>query len=206
MARAGIFLLLGAIVNVAVAWGCVLALESHQWQDVEQPTVEEVEWWNRSSPQWIQSEPTCVRRATCLGVRADSIWVDEPRMHVAPQSVTRIRAGLPLRSFDLESWYDSTTLRDPPSTRRILERGVWVVRVPRNVRPEILLPLRPLWAGLVTDTILGALVFWSLYEGCCWFRRVRRLGRGLCPMCGYPIGISPVCTECGEALPERTAT
>jgi len=31
-------------------------------------------------------------------------------------------------------------------------------------------------------------------------RRRRRMGRGICPSCDYPIGASPVCTECGYAF------
>jgi hypothetical protein len=36
-----------------------------------------------------------------------------------------------------------------------------------------------------------------------WQRSQRRLYRranGLCPACAYPIGTSPVCTECGHQL------
>jgi len=31
-------------------------------------------------------------------------------------------------------------------------------------------------------------------------RRRRRIKRGLCPACAYPVGQSPVCTECGFPL------
>ena len=32
-------------------------------------------------------------------------------------------------------------------------------------------------------------------------RDQRRVRRGLCQKCSYPAGTSPVCTECGAALP-----
>ena len=31
-------------------------------------------------------------------------------------------------------------------------------------------------------------------------RRFLRVRRGLCAKCGYPMGGSPVCSECGKAL------
>ena len=34
-------------------------------------------------------------------------------------------------------------------------------------------------------------------------RRFSRIERGLCPKCGYPMGESAVCTECGKTLPRR---
>lgn len=37
-------------------------------------------------------------------------------------------------------------------------------------------------------------------------RRDNRIARGECPECAYPIGINPVCTECGHALPHMEAS
>ena len=34
--------------------------------------------------------------------------------------------------------------------------------------------------------------------------RRTRLARGLCPICTYPIGTSPTCTECGVPLREES--
>jgi hypothetical protein len=65
------------------------------------------------------------------------------------------------------------------------------------------LPYRPIWEGLIINTVFYALLAWLL-----WISRhllpsrirARRLKRGVCPRCKYPIGASPVCTECGAAL------
>jgi hypothetical protein len=32
------------------------------------------------------------------------------------------------------------------------------------------------------------------------WRRSLRVKRGLCPACAYPVGVSPVCTECGGCV------
>ncbi len=63
-----------------------------------------------------------------------------------------------------------------------------------------LLPLRPLWAGVIVNTIFYAAVFWLLVAlPRTLHGRVRRL-LCRCPQCGYPIGGSAVCTECGRPL------
>ncbi len=67
------------------------------------------------------------------------------------------------------------------------------------------LPLTPLWPGFAINTLLYAPILWLLFltPGLLrrW-RRIRRIRRGQCPACAYPIGTSPVCTECGHELPE----
>jgi hypothetical protein len=35
-------------------------------------------------------------------------------------------------------------------------------------------------------------------------RRPRRIKRGLCPTCAYPVGDSPLCTECGKPVTPRS--
>jgi hypothetical protein len=47
------------------------------------------------------------------------------------------------------------------------------------------------------------LALWSHHK----IKRVpeRRLERNLCPACAYPVGTSPVCTECGNPVASRSA-
>ena len=65
------------------------------------------------------------------------------------------------------------------------------------------LPLRPIWPGFAVNTILYAAFLWLLFCGPFVLRRFIRVRRGLCLACGYPMGKSSVCSECGEALPHR---
>ena len=61
--------------------------------------------------------------------------------------------------------------------------------------------LQPVWRGFLLNTVFYALAF-ILPAGMWWsLRRLIRRRRGLCPGCGYPMGESDVCTECGKALP-----
>jgi len=74
-------------------------------------------------------------------------------------------------------------------------------------KPLRVLPLRPLWIGILCNSVFYGLGIWLL-----WFLKVLRplsllrrirLRRGLCPTCGYPMGEATVCAECGAMLPSR---
>ena len=66
------------------------------------------------------------------------------------------------------------------------------------------LPYRVIPIGFAANTLLYAAILWSLICGRTTRRRLIRNRRSLCSACGYPIGESPVCTECGRALARRT--
>jgi hypothetical protein len=51
------------------------------------------------------------------------------------------------------------------------------------------------WLTVITTWLL-ACVFVVYLRLCRW----RRIRRGLCPACAYPVGQSPSCTECGYTL------
>jgi hypothetical protein len=61
------------------------------------------------------------------------------------------------------------------------------------------LPVRPIWLGFAINTAFYAFVLWLLFAAPFALRRWRRIKRGLCPACAYPVGESDVCTECGAS-------
>ncbi|MCI0629558.1 MAG: hypothetical protein L0Y44_02760 [Phycisphaerales bacterium] len=67
-------------------------------------------------------------------------------------------------------------------------------RIPRAI------PRRPLWPGFAINTIFCAAILWLLFATPGFIRRRRRIKRGLCPACAYPIGASETCTECGKPV------
>jgi len=62
------------------------------------------------------------------------------------------------------------------------------------------LPVGFLLPGFIANTMLYALVALSLIQLPGHVRTVRRRRRGQCTVCGYPIGTSATCTECGRAV------
>lgn len=81
--------------------------------------------------------------------------------------------------------------------------------VMRNFR---VLPLRPIWRGLLVNSLLFACLWFIALLGPPTIRRAIRRRRGCCPLCGYDLRAiaSDRCPECGEctsrarrALPQR---
>jgi hypothetical protein len=53
---------------------------------------------------------------------------------------------------------------------------------------------------LLVNTIFYAAILWVLFTAPGSIRRWRRVRRGLCPACAYPVGVWGTCTECGGPL------
>ncbi len=170
-------LLLGAVVNVAVAWGCAR--------------------WPRYA-NWISpDEDLQVLPSSRLDVDIDMLWESralgvEIRVFVGMDSNqrevhgTHVLSGLPARSMSGETW-------DAGQRPKWLNpRAMFVGRG--------LIPFRPLWPGFAVNTLFYATALWLLIPGPFVLRRFLRLRRGLCPKCAYPMGESAVCSECGGAL------
>jgi hypothetical protein len=62
------------------------------------------------------------------------------------------------------------------------------------------IPTRPIWPGFAVNTVFYAGVLWVLWATPFALRRMIRRRRGHCAACNYPIGQSPVCTECGASV------
>ena len=85
-----------------------------------------------------------------------------------------------------------------PEALRFRDSGILLHS--RYPRP---LPLRPVWPGFAINTLFYAAILWGgwlLLAAPFALRRRRRIKRGLCPACAYPVGASDVCTECGASL------
>ena len=204
-----IFLLAGAVVNVAVAWGCALwvPMGSSQvapsgWREKslrllsQVPTAQPGVSWKASvhaerSGIGAHNEISWLRNAHKPEGHANLPPFDTSQQHAI---LIRCRAGLPLLSLE-----------------EFRADGGWELRryaiTPRWLSRWLLLPVRPLWTGFLTNTLFYAVVLWLLIPGPFVFRRLirrfSRIERGLCPKCGYPMGESAVCTECGKTLPTR---
>ncbi len=169
-------LLLGAVVNVAVAWGCAR--------------------WPRYA-NWISPDEDLQVLPSSRDADIDMLWESrdlgvEIRVFGGMDSnqrevyATHVLSGLPARSMSGETW-DAFV---PNRRAMFVGRG--------------LIPLRPIWPGFAVNTIFNAAILWLLIPGPFVLRRLLRLKRGLCLKCAYPMGESSVCTECGCELRART--
>ena len=61
------------------------------------------------------------------------------------------------------------------------------------------LPYRPVWAGMLINTVFYTLLAWCVLAVLRAFRHARRMHRGRCPACEYDLGydLRDGCPECG---------
>jgi hypothetical protein len=122
---------------------------------------------------------------------------DEPRepMHLAERETF----GWPWRAFQVVTMEDELDLVRTDALRSLYQRGVELrARTNQYDRPPVL-PLRPVWAGLIGDAAVYGAAWWSVLA-VPGLRRRWRARHGRCGACGYPRGAAAVCTECGTAV------
>jgi len=222
--RVVVFLLLGAIVNVAVAWGFAL------WVD---PTEAHYQFGVDRTQPWLWT----LARFDALGTtllfsnRGPDHGAKFPTTGASPRQSAPTWSGLvqPLSDFGGELITDEyrlvdgrgwpvraltlycTALRLEGSTAPAISKR-WLIDLDPSMSSPIdwggwatfrRLPLRPLWPGFAINTIFYAAILWLVFAAPGVLRRRRRIKRGLCLACAYPVGTSPVCTECGKPVQQR---
>ena len=209
-----VFLLLGAIVNVAVAWGCALSL-SLRSQASGRSGSNGLEIWVGVLPEnketwgmvWTIHRPGAYKFLVEWGSSRGSSYGETP-----PKWVLRImdehtldpRSGNDL-VVDARGWpfpglysladFDnfqvtrglSLPSNDDSSSRWTLTEGSFA------------LPIDPIWPGFAINTIFYAATLWLLTLGSFAARRMIRRKRGHCIRCGYDLraNYSAGCPECG---------
>ncbi len=212
-----IFVLIGAVVNVAVAWGLAFSI--------------------RYDSRMVVGSGLSAPDAPCWGfLRVERFG----SVGISAKNVSNIQALVPgweYQSALVPTWSRLQTrpVAGADRTRRLIEdaRG-WpsltlscaytsVVAVPGfsvvdgievRVHPDpnratirsISLPVRPIWSGFLLNTALYAVLAWLCMRGMVYVREMMRKERGRCPACAYPMGESSVCSECGRELPVHRAT
>ena len=217
----------GAIVNVAVAWGCAVSLYANvqtMWTGyipAEVP-VWQANGWSRTGAARIISHPFDSKdperseihdfflRTGKLGQTDKPLpsWsriseTPTDAIHLETTNLVEDARGWPVLSmmcsFERSEWEDTPDVEVRTRLGIPLENGPAFVLAGDEHRA---LPLRPIWPGFAINTILYASILWVMFFTPGKVRRTIRRKRGLCRGCAYPVGASPVCTECGCPLEE----
>ena len=218
-----LFLALGLVAHFAVAIGCAVAAQRHFNVDKRHRQ----HMWVRASHDWdgfqgatmLHGQPptkhdaaswaACRQHYTldCFGYHEnrtsdpfidappDATWYDLDDIPPLCSRNVRIESGWPMRSLCAERDF----VVNVDTERNELERG----QFPSTTYVRAI-PITPMPGGFVVNTILYSAAFVVLYSAILApgkLRRRRRIRRGLCPACAYPVGGSSICTECGRNLP-----
>ncbi len=192
-----IYLLLGAVLNVAVAWGCAVLAERPQTR---------VSFAYRASTISVVKPNASVfyqynlrRLGSVKDVRVFLLLPQDKR------TVVQARAGWPMLSLygKLEEVMSQGTM-SKDYTRAI---GLLPAAGPLRLVTEPIVPLRPVWPGFAVNTLFYAAILWLAIPGPFALRRHIRRRRGLCITCGYDIRHADhdACPECGASPKSATA-
>jgi len=207
-----LFLLGGAIVNVAVAWAIAFWLDvnGRGGPDSSYETLQ-AQIFRCAGATHVEVQ---VKRASSANLAkaadslADTLGVWLPTISDSHAVIVDLR-GWPFLS--LATWHVPPTFER--FTTESASRMRWGIRTGRRWSHAYLvpraLPLRPLWPGFAINTVFYAFILWLLFAlGGTPFvlRRRRRIRRGLCPTCAYDLrgATGEVCAECGAAVTPRS--
>jgi len=212
-----VFLLLGAVVNIAVAWGLATWMKPRlQSRLVDRPAEADSTWWSQNATPsthaiavWRSHATGCDIRSILgttgtnvdLGhvklVEQGSQLILYARQDVLLDRSCEISSGWPIHGVRGEIWNFGISLSTPigmPGEKWPLvraDRRVWSIEFDR---PKLLggssyrlLPLRPIFPGFAINTVFYAAVCWLLLAAPLAFRRARRRHRGWCVHCGYDL-------------------
>ena len=209
-----LFLLMGAIINVAVAWGAYFTPQTQALSDLRRifpptpVTNEDETLWNRHATRaWPNSGRLVVNQhrlfmdLKCIEIsskgtsRYTAHATEEEMIGLGDFYVGLIRCGYPMRCLSWEQWEGVPQYAGFAKTAGDDGFSVGDRAIPRM----------PIWPGFAINTIFYAAILWLSVAGLGALRRRRRIKRGLCSRCGYPVSASEgaVCSECGTAVSPR---
>jgi hypothetical protein len=206
--RICVFLLLGAIVNVAVAWTCTRFARFSEDVDLGEADVFAL----------FAGREMLLRPSRRLdghlqhggGLRmteADAMESQQADNGQWSAYLLLFDAGWPLTTLRAE-WRGAAPMKALDASIH-LYRGMETSGEARDgqfFHGRFVYPTEPIWPGFAINTLFYAGVLWLLFAGPFALRRRRRIKRGLCPKCAYPIGDSAICTECGAPVRSAAST
>jgi hypothetical protein len=157
-------------------------------------------------PLWSEFEAMATRIGDSLVGKQVPRQGAFPSRPAVPGGIIEDARGWPMRS--MRCWWDcGNTAQTEANTDEYLRAGIllepYVPARPRSysLDDQRALPLQPIAVGFMANTMAYALALFLLFSFVLWTKRTFRRLRGCCRKCGYPVGTSPVCTECGAPIP-----
>ena len=201
-----IFLLLGAVVNVAVAWGCALwapMVSSGPNSRGEYSKLAPGMPWPRSVPaDWpsLHSGSWGVGWVMTTGTFSGNIPEDQAIAEGRPSlyGLSVILLGVPFRTLECQF---QMQIYEPYRRIDTMIAAIYSPEIISSSGSMGCIPLRPIFPGFAINTVFYGAILWLLMFGVFTARRSIRRKRGHCIKCGYDVrgAEHEVCPECGAA-------
>jgi hypothetical protein len=229
-----VLLLLGMIINVAVAWWCEHFYGTDPFSESPPPnpgawTEEDAvrEWWLAHRPEGFADDVTMAQARLHKGIGLDRrlyfgyVRGEPEPEHYRTENAQEHRAGRPWRSLRGEKWVRVLFTVDEELNLTEVEaltihRWGFSPELPADKPPAYerwpFFPLMPMWPGFALNTLLYAwLLVMAQFIVFNWpfqLRRFVRRRRGRCPACGYDLrkDFDAGCPECGWNRPREATT
>lgn len=220
-----LFLTGGAVVSYAVAWWAMyrfddLAPRGVQGMAEDLPTP--TKWPMPMPDDWptietlgdgLFSKPSA-RRWSANGIEIRNYCAGHNSIMYG---IEEVQAGWPARTasrFDHREDPAWSTMRHERAETGAWFGGLYIVGrplldstgAPTRFRWPVYLPLRPVWPGLLCNSAFYGTILFALNLPIRRYVHRRRTRAGLCRHCKYPVGVSPVCTECGSPILQTPRT
>ena len=211
-----VFLLAGAVVNVAVAWGCAILIRLMEPGRGALPRVEASLRERGPDGSWHfwaierSKDRSVLLYHSFWDARSEDINCNDVSTELRPDELAPSWAGLrtpPDTDYEVRwvhglGWPVVSMWRDYVlgGSRYEVLHGLRVTFLPSDRGLPRAVPLRPIWSGFAVNTLFYATLLWLLICGPFALRRVVRQRRGRCVACGYDLGHADhdACPECGS--------
>ena len=193
----------GAIINVAVAWGCVLWIEGPSGKETLENSWPETAptTWEEDARTYIRFNWASTKKTSYGGLRTGEAAMAVMYVH---------ESGAPFRTLkriirQVNYAGESLGRPDQAKPQNWSEGIVWPERLDwMNRHIERVVPATPIWPGFAINTVFYAAILWMLWLAPGFVRRRVRSMRGRCRVCGYSLHNrapdSTRCPECGAEI------
>jgi hypothetical protein len=211
-------LVLGAVVNIGVAWWLNAATVGLQTTILLRDASAAAKGWPVAVPSawespdlWEKRASTgCTETVVVSGALKNEYGSVISTSWIGHQAVELEDVGWPMRALRSQrvGSFEGAPRGPLPSTTF----ASWRVGIVRSTAISALgvsgshvryIPVFPIWTGFIANSVFFGATVWLAILGVPRLMRWNRRRRGRCPACAYPVGASPVCTECGATVTPR---
>ena len=204
-------MVIGFGVNVLIAWAIASwgALDAGASGHTRIEERADLVAWLEARGDDLAWRPEWVTTASGTGLQVDLMMMQGPgigmplngRPMMTPSvDAKRLQAGWPWLSME-GAVLGNTLEGGAVATDAVALANDAIMPMGVGGANDRLVPMRPRPGGTIGNTLFFGVAAFVVLAGSMLWRRRRRMARGCCPECAYPVGASVNCAECGTPVP-----